>query len=367
MEMLKVIDKYLVDKDCCIREAVEKMDSLGEGFIAVCENDKIIGIVTDGDFRRGILNSISLSDSIEFITNKEFISLDSYDEKKIKEIFINTKVRHLPIIKKKKLVDLIFEESFFVTKKTKENGKFKKLKIPVVIMAGGKGTRLYPYTYVLPKALVPIGETPIIDSIIHKFRKHEVKDFYISVNHKANIIKSYFSDKKGLDYNLTFVEESKPLGTAGSLLFLNDQIKDDFFLTNCDVLVNTDFSRLYDFHKSGNYLLTIVASMKNYKIPYGVCKMENGGNLVEMREKPEFDFLVNTGVYVLSKAVINLIPKNTFFNITELIEILLQKKHKVGVFPISENSWVDIGQLGNYNSVISKFSQNSITKKGDLQ
>ena len=226
-----------------------------------------------------------------------------------------------------------------------------KINIPVIIMAGGKGTRLDPFTRVLPKPLIPVGDKTIVEIIIDKFLVYGANTFFLSVNHKANIIKSYFEDLT-LSYYLYYIEENSPLGTAGSLKLIQNKISENIFVTNCDILVDADYFDLSVFHKSNNYSITIVASLKHFNIPYGVCEINDGGALKKIIEKPEYNFLVNTGMYVLKSEVLNLIPSDKAFDMTDLINAVTFSGGKVGVYPISEKSWIDIGEWSEYRKAL---------------
>jgi len=183
--------------------------------------------------------------------------------------------------------------------------------------------------------------------------EYQVECFYLSVNHKANIIKSYFEELNP-EYNLEYLYEDKPLGTVGALKQLEGKIKDNLILTNCDIIIDTDYCDLYKHHIKNKNDITLVASVKHYNIPYGICKIENGGTLINIKEKPEYDFLVNTGMYVLNSDILQYIPKNEFFHITHLIEKIKKMGRKVGVYPISENSWVDTGEWAEYKKAVEK-------------
>jgi len=205
----------------------------------------------------------------------------------------------------------------------------------------------------LPKPLIPIGDKPIIDIIMDKFSQQGVKEFYITINHKHRMIKSYF-EEVNTKYTIHYIEEKEPLGTAGSLKLLKGKIKDPVLVTNCDIIINADYSEVVDFHNLNNYDMTIVGSFRHYTIPYGICEIENGGILKAITEKPEYDFLVNTGMYILKNKAIDLIPDNKLFHITDLVKSLKDDKGRIGIFPVSEKSWVDVGQWEEYKKAIEK-------------
>jgi NDP-sugar pyrophosphorylase family protein len=230
----------------------------------------------------------------------------------------------------------------------------KSLKLPVVIMAGGEGVRLAPYTKILPKPLMPIGDTPVVEMIIDRFSRYGCNDFYLSLNYKANLIKAYFSDFEH-KYKINYILENKPLGTAGSLHLLKTKIRKTFFVSNCDVLIEADYADMLKFHSEKKNKITLISSMKNFTIPYGVCEIQRGGILKNIHEKPEHDFLVNTGMYILEPAVLADIPANRFYNMTDLINDYLEKGEKVGVYPVSDKAWLDIGQFEALSETLKKF------------
>ncbi|MAJ81815.1 MAG: mannose-1-phosphate guanylyltransferase [Legionellales bacterium] len=227
-----------------------------------------------------------------------------------------------------------------------------KIEATVVIVAGGQGTRLKPFTSVLPKPLMPIHDKPVIKHIIDRFYEYDIDDYWVTINHKSNIMKAYFKELE-TEYCIKTVAESKPLGTAGSLRLMHGRIQTPFFVSNCDVLIQSDYADLLNFHISRKCDLTIVAAIKHYILPYGDCEIGNDGMLKSIKEKPEYDFLVNTGFYVMNPSVLTLIPENTYYNMDQLIRDMKSKGKVVGVYPIDDKSWVDIGQWDEYKKALS--------------
>ena len=348
------IDKYKIPSFLSIRNAVKHMDDGDIGFcVCVDKEDKVIGVISDGDFRHAVHNGIQLDENVTKIINRDFYCVQKdYDQQEVKNIFNNTIVRRLPVLEHGKLINVITEEEFYGV----DNGKKKRtLDKPVVIMAGGEGTRLDPFTRILPKPLIPIGNDPVIKVIMDEFEKFGMNNFYISLRDKGRMIRAYFHDHN-LGYHINYIYESEPLGSAGALKYLEGKIKDSFFVSNCDIIIRADYGAFYDFHKKGAYGLTMVGSMRQYTIPYGVCEIDNGGVLKRIIEKPQYDFLVSTGLYLLEPAVLKYIPEDTYFNMTYLIRKVQDSGLKVGIFPVSEKSWIDVGQLSEYKNMIAQLS-----------
>ena len=341
-----------VSVDHSIHKAIKKMDEGGIGFcVCVDRSDCVMGVITDGDFRRAILKGVKLDQSIEKIMNRNFLYLTKdYQKHEVEKIFSGGVVKHIPVLDDGKLIEIITEDRFYDIQ-----GKSRELTLtnPVVIMAGGKGTRLDPFTRILPKPLIPLGEDPIIKVIMDLFGQYGMQDFYITLNDKGKMIKAYFHDHD-LGYKLNFVEEEKMLGTAGSLKLLQNKLITSFFVSNCDIIIKSDYGKILDFHHERKNVLTLVGSMQHHTIPYGVCDIENGGDLIAIREKPEYDFLINTGLYILEPDILRLIPENTYFDMTDLIASIQAEGLKVGVFPVSEKAWIDVGQWSEYRNAIQQ-------------
>jgi len=351
------LDQLTVSPNVSIKDAIKQLDKAHEGIILAVNDDyKIEGIFTDPDFRRVALSDTSLDSSLSKVLNRNFVSLyeKEFTIEKAKETLKENAIFHLPILNEEdQVIDVVFETDFFRERNLSDPGQ-QNLSVPTVIMAGGEGKRLDPFTRVLPKPLIPIGETPVIERIIHNFQKSGSNKFYISIYYRAKTMKAYFEENLP-DLNVNFIEEEKPLGTGGALKLMEEELNQPFFLSNCDILIKAKYKEIYKFHEQTNNALTIVGSMKHHQIPYGICKTDNG-ELEELVEKPEYDLLVNTGMYVLDPAVISYIPDEKKFDLTELIEILLQKGEKVGVFPICSSSWIDIGQWAEYQEAIEELS-----------
>jgi dTDP-glucose pyrophosphorylase len=338
-----------------IRQAMKKLSQFGEKcLVIVDESNTLLGTLSDGDLRKAILNGSEISNSIQQIyeSNPTVLIDGEYKKKDVKKIFTQKQFDLLPIVnKERKLIDIILWTGILNNSKKKQKAK---INVPVVIMAGGKGTRMEPFTKILPKPLVPIHEKPIIEHIIERFTDFGCHEFNMMVNYKARILKAYFEELRP-EYKVTFVDENEPLGTAGSLQYLKGKFNIPFFVTNCDIIIKADYKSLYEFHQKHNYDITLVASTKEYIIPYGTCELNSDGHLAHINEKPKYDFLINTGLYVLNPDVLNFIPKNKFYHITHLIEDANAQGKKIGVFPVDDDDWIDIGQWAEYQKAIDKF------------
>ncbi len=349
------MEKYLISPLATIKEALKKIDLAASKILFVThDNFTLLGVISDGDIRRAILKGLALETEVSNIINTHPTTVfQDYNLADVKKIMLTQKYEAIPVVNTNHhLVDILFWNKIFNNKQEK---RYPQINVPAVIMAGGKGTRLKPFTQILPKPLIPIGEKPIIEVIMDGFARFGIKTFYISLNFKGRMIKAYFEDIETAS-QLNYVFESKPLGTAGALKLLQPQLERPFFVTNCDILIKEDYTSLYNFHLKENNTLTLVASMQHHKIPYGVCEIESGGRLKKITEKPEYDFLVNTGMYVLNPETLELIPSDTFFNMPTLIEAIQKNGGKVGVYPVSEKSWIDVGQWSTYQEAIRLLS-----------
>lgn len=348
------ISNFLIRENFSITKAMEKIDEGAKRIVFVVDAQKrLLGSLSDGDIRRHILKTGNIEGDISGVYNtRPFALSGDYDLDEIRPNVIKNSYRAVPVVDdENRISTILFWEDLFDDKISK---KQKQVDLPVVIMAGGAGTRLEPFTRILPKPLIPIGEKAMIEVIMDEFAQYGMHPFYITINHKGKMIKAFFEENKSYE-NIRFVEESKPLGTVGSLRYLKDELNSAFFVTNCDILLNEDYAQIYQFHKDGKYDLTLIAAMKNFTIPYGICELENDGLLKQISEKPQYDFLVNTGMYVLEPELLPLIPENTYYDITDLIKDIKNKDYRIGVFPVSGPSWIDVGQWEEYKKAIKKF------------
>jgi len=353
----KKINQISIHGSTTILQALKKMDELFVRLLLVVEDEKFISLVSIGDLQRAIIKNYSLDITVYKIFREKIkVARKGDDPEKIKAEMLKNKTECMPIIDDcNKLIDVIFWEDLFAEKDRNE----EKLDLPVIIMAGGKGSRMRPLTNIIPKPLIPLDDKTIAEHIISNFQEIGCNKFYFSINYKSEMIKQYF---KELDknYEIEFFEEEKPLGTAGSLHLLSKKIDKTFFISNCDIIIKDDYREIYKYHKEFNNELTIVGSFRHYPIPYGTLETGEDGRLISLQEKPQLSFLINSGMYILEPHLINEIPQNEFFHITDLIKKIKARKGRVGVFPVSEKSWIDIGEWDKYLDRIKYGESNKI-------
>lgn len=332
-------DVAYIEENNTILEAMQMIDKNTQKILFVQNEGVLLATVTDGDIRRWILKGGDLQAEVKLAANYQPKYLREEQEhlaiSAMKEYVIDA----IPIVDEDhRIKNIIFQND-----SEQKNVTFDK-DIPVVIMAGGLGTRLSPYTNILPKPLIPVGDYPIAEHIINRFHTYGCNQFYMIVNYKRNMIKAYFDDLRK-DYQLAFIEEEKALGTGGGISLLKGKIKNTFILTNCDIMINDDLTKTYRQHvKSGN-VITMVCSLKNFTIPYGIVKIGKNGMIESMQEKPEMSFFTNTGCYFVEPEVIENLVYNEQVDFPTIIEKYMGRGKKVGIYPIGEDAWLDMGQF----------------------
>ena len=351
MEVLEKIKDRAIQSSMTVLQSLKKMDEAKVKMLFVFEKERFLSILTIGDIQRAIIKQVNLNDCVLSIldTNKAFASLNE-SKNVIKEKMLRLRAECMPVVDDEgNLVDVYFWSDFF---KQSESEQREKIDLPVVIMAGGKGTRLKPITNVIPKPLVPIGDKTILEVIMDQFEGIGCKKFYMSVNYKADMMEYYLSQLEH-KYDIEFLMEDKPLGTIGSVSLLKGKITTPFFVSNCDSINDQDYRDVYDYHIQNKNDLTIVTMVKTFRIPYGVIETGENGLMESLKEKPELNYQVNTGVYILNPELIDEIPEGEFFHITHLMEKVKERGGRVGCFPVSENSWHDMGEWPEYLKMIN--------------
>lgn len=348
--MLEKIKTRTISPSTSLLDAMKKMDEVKVKILLVFDNEHFEGIITIGDIQRAIIKNIALKEPVSRVLNKKKIyGYIVEGEDSIKEKMRKMRAEVMPILDEQgELVDVWFWSDLF---KKADLVEREKINLPVVIMAGGKGTRLKPITNVIPKPLVPIGDKTILETIMDQFEEIGCTKFYMSVNYKADMMK-YYLGQLDHKYDIEFFQEEKPLGTIGSVSLLKNKINTPFFVSNCDSINDQDYRDVYDYHVENHNDLTIVTMVKSFRIPYGVIETGEDGLMVSLSEKPELTYQVNTGVYILNPTCIKEIPENEFFHITHLMEKIKARGGRVGCYPVSEHSWKDMGEWPEYLKMI---------------
>ncbi len=332
--------EYVISKQETLLAVMDLLERSAQKIVYVVEDDQtLLGAITDGDIRRFVLKH-QRHDALAHEVMKapcQFAQTKAEAFSKMQEHQIGS----VPIVDEKMhVVDVVFAKTVVVNKELEKT----LLDTMVVMMAGGKGERLYPYTAVLPKPLIPIQGVPIAQRIIERFAAVGLHQFILSLNYKKNIIKAYFDDVMH-HLSFTYIEEQKPTGTGGSLRQMQDCLTQDFFVINCDNLIDLNIEELLRLHKEKQNIITVVTALKPMKIPYGVLQLGDDGEVLEVKEKPVMNAFINTGMYVVSPKLFSYFPEQEFFHMTDLLEICLDKKLKMGSYIIKEDAFLDMGQL----------------------
>ncbi|MDR1695380.1 MAG: CBS domain-containing protein [Endomicrobium sp.] len=346
--------KYFISPDATVRQAIEKIQDNGRKTAFIVDADeKLLGIFTDGDMRRFVLKNGNLQSKVTEAMNPNPIVFKENQKEELDKQLKERGLLAYPVVNDTgQIIKVVYwdnkEDIIHPSQELPEN-------TAVIIMAGGEGTRLYPYTKILPKPLIPIGELPICTRIINSFKKFNCKNFNLILNHKSNMIKAYYNDTEK-DYSLNYFTEKEFLGTAGGLALLKGTIKDTCFVSNCDILIDTDYSCIYKWHKKEKNLISMVCAIKEMQIPYGVIHSTEAGSIKNIKEKPSYSFLVNTGVYLIEPQVIDNL-RQEFLHMPNLAQQYIKKGLKVGVFPVSSGDWLDMGQLEELENMSEKLSE----------
>ena len=327
-----------------IRQAMRQLDDTAKKILFVVENGRLVATLTDGDVRRHLLRGGQMEDSVVAAGNLHPRVAECRAEAKTLLKNNGLILTAVPVVSKNgALLDVVLQSA-------DQSDSFPHLGIPVVIQAGGKGKRLDPYTRVLPKPLIPVGELPIIEHIMRQFAQYDCHDFHVIVNYKKQLMKAYFAENER-QYQLNWYDEEQPLGTGGGLCMLKGKINSTFFLTNCDILLRSDYDALLRFHRENGNVVTMVGAYKNLQIPYGVIEIGENGIIQGMCEKPELSFLTNTGVYLVEPEVLEDIEDGVAIGFPDIIELQRKKGRRTAVFPVSEGQWLDMGQMDELESM----------------
>ncbi|MDP7353956.1 MAG: nucleotidyltransferase family protein [Desulfobacterales bacterium] len=339
----------LISPDTSILKAIETINK-GELQAALVVNDErqLLGIVADGDIRRGILRNIQLNEPVQKIMTKNYSVARSNDSNEsIFALMKEKELRHIPLVDDRgRVTDLKVLFDLVIQKK-------ERLDNWVIIMAGGIGTRLRPLTNESPKPLLKVGGKPLLETIIENLRDHGLYRFFISINYRAEMIEQYFGDGTKWGIQIDYLREEKRLGTAGALSLLPEDPDSSLLVMNSDLLTKVNFRNLLDFHVQNNSTATMCVKEYEFIVPFGVVHLE-GSRLLGLEEKPTHRFFVNAGIYVLEPVALHTIPKGTYFDITTLFDNLLDSGRKTITFPIHEY-WLDIGGESDYKQANGDF------------
>lgn len=353
------IEEFLISPDTTIEETLKIIDKAAKQIALVIDkNKKLLGTVTDGDIRRGIINNIDLTSPINNIMNKKFFSLDyNTTREELLAAFKKKTIHQIPLLDDDGCVKDLVLWNDLVREEKKEN--------IVVLMVGGLGTRLQPLTNEIPKPLLPIGDKPILERIIEQFKSYGFYKFILCTNYKEEEIIKYFGDGSYFNVDIEYVSEDKRLGTVGALSLINKKFAKPFFVMNGDLLTRLNFDSMLKYHIEDKYIMTIGSRDYTYQIPYGVLQINNQ-EIIEIIEKPKYSVFVNAGIYILEPELLKMIPYNEYYDMTDLINKLLIEKKSIGAFPIREY-WKDIGQYEDYQKANyeyrAKFAETAATKE----
>lgn len=327
-------NKLLINKGDTVLNALLKLNEIRNLHLILFvydKNKKIIGSITDGDIRRYIIKNSDLNVSIDRVCNKNFSFIYENTNYSDFSSFKEKKIKILPVLDKKhRFINII------------ELDKVNSiLPLECVIMAGGKGKRLSPLTDNKPKPMLKIGDEPILENNINRLISYGIKKIYISVNYLADQIQNYFGDGSSKNIEIIYIKEEKFLGTAGSLSLIKKINTSNFILMNADIFSNINFALMLKQHLKLKSIMTIASTNYNIDVPYAILEEKNK-QVLKLSEKPSYNYYSNAGIYILNKSLLKTIPKNKFFDITDLISILLKEKKKIYHFPIL-GYWIDIG------------------------
>lgn len=343
------LSEIKIGPETSIRQALQVIDT-GAMKIALVVDDqeRLIGTITDGDIRRGLLKGLGMEDMIKDIYNPEPLVASINDTRdKIIELAISKRIHQVPLLDENyRPVRLVEIDQLL------EGEKYAN---SVVLMAGGQGLRLRPLTNDTPKPMLKLGGKPILETVIESFKKNGFSNFYISLNYKGEQIKEYFGDGSGMDVNIRYLEEDSKMGTAGALSLIKEKQSLPILVMNGDILTGVNFENLLKFHQKGAASATMCIREYGMEVPFGVVGL-NQSNIVSIEEKPVQHFFVNAGIYVLNPEVMDLIPANQVTDMTMIFEKLVQQKKTILSFPIREY-WMDIGKPEDFKKAEADYQK----------
>ena len=329
--------------------ALKKLKISGARCLVVSEKKKFLGTLSDGDIRNN-LSKLKKTDKVEKFYNKKakYLLEENYSRQELKNLFINKVLDIVPICNKALFIKKVILRADYI--KNPEIYWGKKNDIPVVIMSGGLGTRLRPITNVIPKPLIPLGKSTVLEQIISNFRLNGFNNIFIAIHYFAELITTYLN-QKGIK-NIRYIKEKRKLGTIGAIGLIGKKFK-NIVVTNCDAIFKIKFNNFLKFHSENKNDITIVVAERKFSLPYGVCNIKNN-TLKNMIEKPKYKFSINTGMYILKSTAIKLIKKNRKLDFDQFIKKAQANKLKVGTFFISNKNWQDTGEFNKLEDTLNK-------------
>lgn len=333
---MNVLNQHLLSKTATVRDALKSLDKLAYDAILfiVDDQNKLIGSLTDGDLRRGFIRGLGFENSIlEFIQeHPKFIYENEFNQEKLEQ-YKNNNFKLIPILNSNhQIVDIL-------------NFRYRTTLLPVdaVLMAGGEGKRLRPLTEKTPKPLLKVGDKPIIEHNIDRLAKVGVKNIHLSINYLGEQLEDYFGNGGSKGINIEYIKEDKPLGTIGSVLLVEDFYNDEILVMNSDLLTNIDFADFYKFFKECGAEMAVASTTYEVSVPYAVLEADDHHKVTSLKEKPKYNYFSNAGIYLMKKEILNMIPENQFYDITDLMEKVLEMDLKLVTYPIN-GYWLDIGK-----------------------
>lgn len=347
------VEDFLICEDASIMDALRQLDATAKKCIfAIDSKRRLVGSLTDGDARRLILRQGGLEGVVRDAMNRNLKTATISDGITPARVSTEFGVQAVPIVDSEGMVsEIVFGDLSILTEARRLEDP-----LPVVMMAGGKGTRLLPYTAILPKPLIPIGEKTIAERIVERFYEGGCDDFWLVLNYKRGMIKAYF-DELNPPYSVHYIDEDRYCGTGGGLKLAEGMVNSTFVFTNCDILVDINLVSLLKTHRQANNAVTIVTSIKDYTVPYGTIEIEEGGGIAAMVEKPTFSSLINTGLYLVEPEVLDYIEAGEAIGFPDVIERCRNAGLKIGVFPVSEGAWLDMGQPEELSRMMSALGE----------
>jgi len=346
---MRIVNDIKLSVNSTIKDALQTINNGGlQVAIVVDENDALVGTVTDGDIRRGLLNGLDLNSSVSLVVHKSPSVASVGDTKEsILKIALAKKLHKIPLVDELgKLVGI--EDIEDIIRPVSKTNR-------VVLMVGGLGTRLRPLTQDTPKPMLKVGNKPILQTIVEKFAEYGFVNITMCVNFNASIIRDYFGDGKEFGVNIDYVLEQKRMGTAGALSLLKERPSEPFFVMNGDLLTNVNFEHILNYHTRNKATATMCVREYDYEVPYGVVKM-NDNKIIEIAEKPVQKFFVSAGIYMLSPEILDIIPQDEFYDMPTLFEKAIAQDKNVISFPIHEY-WIDIGRLEEYQKANEEYAK----------